>query len=102
MGKVEKLTKWRNAFIAIAVMILSAPIFAWSAKQVGYAEPLEAAAEKVGVLKHGYSLLKGIFPEYVVPGLNPYLSAILSGILGCLMVLFIGWGMGKILKQEGE
>lgn len=100
MGVKERLKDWKNAFIAISVMVVAAPVFAWAANLVEYVEPLEVAAEKVGALEHGYTWLEEIIPGYVIPGINPYLSTIPAGILGCLIVLAIGLAIGRFLQRK--
>jgi len=51
-------------------MVLLAPAFAWAASQVGYAEPLENAAETTGATDAAETLNPGLMPDYGVPGLR--------------------------------
>lgn len=75
----------RKAVIAIGVMILASPVFAYLAEVVGYSEPLENVAEKLGINENqNYS---GIFPDYTIPGLNDYLGTIISGAVGIIILL---------------
>jgi len=94
------LRKWRKVFIVIAVMLLVSPFFAWAAEVVGYAEPLENAAERLGAMEHEYAILSGLIPDYTIPGANPYASAIVAGIVGCLIVLGLGLVLGKVLGRR--
>ena len=96
----EGLRKWRKVLIVIAVMILFSPFFAWAAEVVGYAEPLENAAEHLGAMEHEYAIISGLIPDYTIPGANPYASAIVAGIVGCLIVLGLGLIMGKVLQRK--
>lgn len=83
----------KKAYMAIAVMLVLAPIFAWAAEKVGYSEPLENAAEEVGA-EEGESIFSGIFPDYSIHGINPYVSAFITGLIGCLLILLttmIAW-----------
>ena len=86
--------------IVIAAMILVSPFFAWGAEIVGYAEPLENAAEHLGAMEHGYAIISGLIPDYTIPGANPYASAIVAGIVGCLIVLGLGLVVGKVLERR--
>ncbi len=93
----EGLRKWRSVLIVISVMILVSPFFAWASEVVGYAEPLENAAEHLGAMEHEYAIISGIIPDYTIPGANPYASTIVAGIVGCLIVLGLCMVIGKAL-----
>ena len=90
----------RGVVIAIMVMILASPFFAWGAEVVGYEEPLENAAEHLGAMEHEYAIISGIIPDYTIPGANPYASTIVAGIVGCLIVFGLGVVIGKVLERE--
>ncbi len=77
----------KKAYVAIALMIALAPLFAWAADNVNYSEPLENAAEKTESHEQGDSLFHGIFSDYIIPGANPYVSALIAGIIGCAIIL---------------
>jgi len=80
----------KKAYVAIAIMLILAPLFAWAADMVNYSEPLENAAEETGAEENqSYS---GLFPDYTVPGLNPYLSAMITGIIGVAIILAVFYG----------
>ena len=96
----EGLRRWRGVLIAIFLMILVSPFFAWGAEIVGYAEPLENAAEHLGAMEHEYAIISGLIPDYTIPGANPYTSAIAAGIVGCLIVLGLGLVVGKVLERR--
>jgi hypothetical protein len=96
----EGLRKWRKVLIVISVMILVSPFFAWAAEVVGYAEPLENAAEDLGAMEHEYAILSGLIPDYTVPGADPYASTIVAGIVGCLIVLGLGLVVGRVLERR--
>jgi hypothetical protein len=86
--------------IALLVMILVSPFFAWAAEVVDYAEPLENAAEHLGALEYEYAIISGVLPDYTIPGADPYASTIVAGAVGCLMVLGLGWMVGKALERK--
>ena len=85
----------RKASVAIAIMVALAPLFAWLAEKVNYSEPLENAAEKSGV-EEEKALYSGIFPDYTVPGLNPYISALITGLIGCFIIILATFIISKI------
>jgi len=88
----------KKAYIAIAIMIILAPLFAWAADKVGYSEPLENAAEETGA-EEGESIFSGIFPDYTIPGLNPYISAFITGLIGSVIILAIAFAAKKLSKN---
>ncbi len=100
MGQTEGLQRWRGVLIALLVMILLSPFFAWAAEVVEYAEPLENAAEHLGAMEYEYAIISGVLPDYTVPGANPYASTLVAGAVGCLIVLGLGWIMGKALERK--
>lgn len=88
----------KKAWIAIGVMILLSPLFAYAAELVGYSEPLENVAEMLGAEENQeYS---GIFPDYTVPGLDPYIGTIISGIIGTILTLGFTYVIGTILSKS--
>ncbi len=95
----EWLQRWKNALIVIGVMILLSPLFAWAADIVGYAEPLENAAEHLGAAEHEYAIISGLIPDYAIPGADPYASAIVSGIVGCVIVALLCLVIGRALAR---
>ena len=96
---LESLKEWKGALIVIGILLLLTPLFAWAADLVGYAEPLENAAEHLGAMEHETAIISGILPDYTIPGANPYVSAIVAGIVGCVIVLVIGILVGKALAR---
>ena len=96
---LESLKEWKGALIVIGILLLLTPLFAWAADLVGYAEPLENAAEELGAMEHETAIISGILPDYMIPGANPYASAIVAGIVGCVIVLVIGILVGKALAR---
>jgi hypothetical protein len=96
----EGLHRWKGALIAILVMILVSPFFAWAAEVVDYAEPLENAAEHLGAMEYECAIISGVLPDYAIPGANPYASTIVAGVVGSLIVLGLGWITGKVLERK--
>jgi cobalt/nickel transport protein len=60
---------------------------------------LEKVAETLGAKRHE-PFWKGIMPDYSFPAIgNPYVSTILSGILGAFLVFGIAFVIGKTLTK---
>ncbi len=76
------------AMIGIGVMIVLSPLFAYLAELVNYTEPLEVAAEHLGLTEN--PLWSGIFPDYTIPGINEYVGTFITGAIGVLIILGIG------------
>jgi len=89
------LSKYRRALLAIAVLLVVSPLFGViSADLVGYHEPLDVAAEALGLSES--PLWSGFLPDYTVPGLSEdWLSMsmgyIIAGVIGVLIILAIGF-----------
>ncbi len=77
----------KKPLVAIALMILLSPVFAYLAELVHYAEPLENVAEEMGL--HDTQTYTGIFPDYTIPGLNDYLGTLISGAIGVAIFLSV-------------
>ncbi len=89
----RKAPAGRAALAAVAVMIVLSPLFAYAAELVGYSEPLENAAEMIGL--HEHPIYEGLLPDYTIPGLDPYLGTLIAGAIGTLIVLALGYAMTR-------
>lgn len=89
----------RKALAVIAVLIVLAPVFGLASGAIGYAEPIDNAAEETGASDHESTLNSGIFPEYSVPGLGGGLGTVLSAIVGTGLTLGFAVGMGRLLEE---
>ncbi|MHC1587479.1 MAG: PDGLE domain-containing protein [Candidatus Syntropharchaeia archaeon] len=78
-------------------MVVLSPLFAYAAELVNYSEPLENAAELLGLPDH--SIYSGVLPDYTVPGLDPYLGTLITGALGTFIVLALAYGMVKYARN---
>jgi len=85
----------KKAYFLIALLVILSPFFAWAADLVGYSEPLENAAEEAGASEHE-GIFHGVFPDYTVPSMNPYLSALITGVIGCLIIIIVTMVLRKI------
>ncbi len=86
---VERAPAGKAAMAVILAMVVLSPLFAYAAELVGYAEPLEKAAEMMGLEEH--PLYGGILPDYTVPGLDPYVGTLISAAVGTLIVFGLAY-----------
>ena len=93
-------TPWiRGAAVGILVLVVLAPVFGWAAGAVGYAEPLENAAEETGAMDAASSTAHGLFPDYAVPGLGPATGTFVAALLGTALTLVAAGGTGRLLER---
>lgn len=97
---MEGLKRYKVALLLVGVLVAFSPLFAWAAAKVGYAEPLENAAEKIGA--EGGALLPGpgLLPDYGIPGINEYLGTFISGVVGTIVTLGLALLISKLLRKE--
>ncbi|MDI9611357.1 MAG: energy-coupling factor ABC transporter permease [Archaeoglobales archaeon] len=88
---LEKKEVGRASFALIAVLIALSPIFAYFAENVGYSEPLENAAEMLGLEES--PIYEGLLPDYTIPGLDPYIGTLISGAIGVMIVLMLAYAV---------
>ncbi len=75
-----------RAFTLIVLLVLVSPIFGIiGAKAVGYTEPLEIAAEMIGLEEK--VIWPGLLPDYSVSGLPDVLGYVMSGLVGVAVLL---------------
>ena len=100
---VELLTRRKKALLAIAVLLVVSPLFGVvGAELVGYHEPLDVAAERLGLEEAG--LWSGILPDYTVPGLPEdwaglSVGYIISGLVGVAIILAIGLASLALVRK---
>ncbi len=77
----------KRSYLLILILVLVSPIFGVvGAEIVGYHEPLDVAAEMIG-LGESEPIWTGIFPDYTVPGLPDVIGYIVSGLVGVGVLL---------------
>ncbi|MCE4619284.1 MAG: cobalamin biosynthesis protein [Desulfurococcales archaeon] len=82
--------------LLIVLLIIVSPVFGIIlADKVGYHEPLDIAAEKLGLSEESSIEYHTPFEDYSFPGLDPITGYILSGFLGVVIIL----GIGRILRS---
>ena len=101
---VELLTRHKKALLAIAVLLVVSPLFGVvGAELVGYHEPLDMAAERLGLEEAG--LWSGLLPDYTVPGLPEdwaglSVGYIISGLVGVAIILAIGLALLALVRKS--
>jgi cobalt/nickel transport protein len=89
----------RKALAVVIVLIVLAPAFGLAAGAIGYAEPIDNAAEATGATEHESVLNPGLFPDYTVPGLGGGLGTLLSAVVGTGLTLAVAVGVGRLLEE---
>lgn len=87
----------RRSLALLAVLVGLAPVFAWAAGAVGYAEPVANAAAATGAASHAEPTAVAPFPGYAVPGLGPAAGTLVAGAVGTLLTLAAATGLGRLL-----
>lgn len=88
---LEKGEVGKIPYAIVGLMIILSPAFAYLAEEVGYSEPLENAAEVLGLEE--ITINPGIFPDYTIPGLDPYMGTLISGAIGVLIVFLLSFAV---------
>lgn len=82
----------RKALVTIIVLVLISPLFGVIlADMVGYREPLDIAAEKLGLKDISEEINWTPFFDYRVPGLPDVVGYVVSGFIGVAIILAIGY-----------
>ena len=89
----------RRALLGLLVLVVLAPVFGWASGIVGYAEPLENAAEETGASNAAEPINPGLLPDYSVPGLSSSLGTLVSAVVGTALTLAVAVGVGRVLEQ---
>lgn len=88
----------RGALLALVVLVVLAPVFGWAAGAVGYAEPLENAAEATGAHDSATQIMPGLLPDYTVPGLSSPVGTFMAAVIGTALTLVAAGGTGRLLE----
>jgi len=91
----------RRQWILIILLILISPLFGVVlADMVGYHEPLDIAAEKLGLKDISDEINWSPFYDYSVPGLDPITGYIVSGFIGVGIIYLIGSLIQRIAGKK--
>ncbi|WP_436911026.1 PDGLE domain-containing protein [Halosimplex marinum] len=94
---------WFPKAVAVLVALaLLAPAFGWAAGQVGYAEPLENAAEATGATDDAEPVDVAPLPGYSVPGLGTAPGTFVSAAVGTGLTLVVALGIGRLLGSDAD
>ena len=88
----------KRAVAGLLVLVVLAPVFGLASGAVGYAEPLENAAEATGAADAATTTLPGLLPDYSVPGLGGPAGTLLSAAVGTALTLTVAVGAGRFLE----
>ncbi|ELZ29651.1 hypothetical protein C475_01841 [Halosimplex carlsbadense 2-9-1] len=91
-----------KAVAVLVVLALLAPVFGWAAGQVGYAEPLDKAAEATGATDDAEPVELAPLPEYGVPGLGSAPGTLVSALVGTGLTLLVAFGIGRALGSDAD
>ncbi|WP_436932755.1 PDGLE domain-containing protein [Halosimplex halobium] len=91
-----------TAVAVLVVLALLAPVFGWAAGQVGYAEPLENAAEATGATDDAEPVEVAPFSGYGVPGLGTAPGTFVSAVVGTGLTLVVALGIGRLLGSDTD
>lgn len=95
---VTDQTWFRKALAVIVVLALLSPVFGWAAEAVGYAEPIDLAAEQTGAADEATGG-HGLFSNYSVPGTGGAVGTLLSAVVGIGLMLVVTIGLGRLLER---
>ncbi len=90
---------------ALAVLLLLAvlaPAFGLAAGAVGYAEPLDNAAEATGATEHAEPTAIAPFPDYGIGIVGGPLETFLSASIGIALTLLVAFALGRLLGTEAD
>lgn len=97
---MQALRRYRRALLLIVVLALISPLFSvYLAELVGYHEPLDVVAELLGLEEVTEEITWTPFLDYAVPGLPVWLGYAVSGLLGAVIVLVLGYLLVKLLSD---
>ncbi|PSQ05103.1 metal transporter [Halobacteriales archaeon QS_4_69_31] len=95
-----RVRDWRaTAALVLLALVVLAPVFGWAAGQVGYAEPLENAAEATGATDDADPVHTGLLPGYTVPGTPTALGTLVAALVGTALTLAVATGLGRVLAD---
>jgi cobalt/nickel transport protein len=88
----------RGALVWLLVLALLAPVFGWAAGAVGYAEPLENAAEATGA-DDAATASPSVLGGYSVPGVAGGAGTLAAALVGTGLTLGVAVGLGRLLER---
>jgi cobalt/nickel transport protein len=90
---------WLRRGLAVVLLLVAlAPAASWAAGAVGYAEPLDRAAEATGAAEHAGTVLPAPIPDYSVPGLGAGLGTLGAALAGTGLTFAAAVGLARVLR----
>ena len=87
--------------ITLLILVFVSPVFGVVlADLVGYHEPLDLAAEKLGLSEITEQINWTPFLDYTIPGLPPEIGYIISGLIGLAIILTICYAILKVCEKR--
>lgn len=99
MKEIRSYEWFKPALGVLIALVVLTPIFAVGSSAVGYAEPLENAAEMTGASDEAVLLNPGVLPDYSVPGLGMMSGTLVSAVVGTVATLLLTIGYGRLLES---
>ncbi|MGQ4891251.1 MAG: PDGLE domain-containing protein [Candidatus Njordarchaeia archaeon] len=91
----------KKVWLILLLLIIISPIFGvFLADLVGYHEPLDVAAEKLGLNDTSESFNWTPFFDYSVPGLPAWIGYIMAGFIGVLVIVALGALVSWVKRRE--
>lgn len=79
----------RKTILILLILLLLSPLFGVIlAEELGYHEPLDIAAEELGLNESEFTWTP--LKDYTVPGLPEWLGYVTCGALGVLVIVVVG------------
>ena len=91
-----------RALAVLLLLALLAPVFGWAAGAVGYAEPLENAAEATGAVDSAEAVGIAPMPDYGVAGLGSAAGTFVSALVGTALTLVVAGAIGRLLGTDPD
>jgi len=92
--------RWQRRSLALLLaLVLLAPVCAWAATRVGYAEPMTNAAELAGVASEAAPTGHSLFSGYALSGLGTYAGTFGGALLGTGLTLVLALAIGRLLAS---
>jgi cobalt/nickel transport protein len=90
--------KLRKAYLVVALLLAASPLFLVLSDMVGYHEPLDLAAELLGLKDVSEEVNWTPFFDYTVPGLPPALGYVVAGAVGTALVVLLSKVLQRMVK----
>ncbi len=90
----------KKGWVVVATLVALTPLFAYAAEMVGYSEPLENIAARIGVEEE--PVYSGLIPDYTIPNLDPVVGTLVSAVIGVALTLVIVYGASQLLRKRAR